>query len=155
MSAAAKIAKGSSLPLGAKFGATVGMGAASLLGYKMVQNNLSSNQVTGTIGIEGNKVNSSVSTTISKLNENPFIKKLIDGSSDSNLASSSTKDNFTISTKSVEQLQLDLYLQYAIIYLLIILLVFLIMKKLSEYDVKLEFLNKIPLLQNIFLRLFE
>jgi hypothetical protein len=29
------------------------------------------------------------------------------------------------------------------------------MKKLSEYDVKLEFLNKIPLLQNIFLRLFE
>ncbi len=137
MSAAAKLAKGSSLPLGAKLGATVEMGAASLLGYKMMQNNLSSNQVKGAIGMEVDKINSNVSTSISKSNENPFINKLIDGSSDSNVVSS-IKDHFIISAKNVEQLQLDLYLQYVIIYLLIILLVFLIMKKLSEYNLKLE-----------------
>lgn len=47
MSAAAKIAKGFNLPIVAKFGATIGMGAASLLGYKMIQNNLPNNQIRG------------------------------------------------------------------------------------------------------------
>lgn len=155
MSAAAKIAKGSSLPVGAKFGATIGMGAASLLSYKMIQNNLSNNQIKGTIGIEANKLNNSISTSISKANDNPLIKKLVDGSSDSDNMVSLVKDNFTISAKNVEQLQLDLYLQYVIIYLLIILLVFLIMKKISEHDIKLEFLKNIPLIQGIFFKLFK
>jgi large-conductance mechanosensitive channel len=66
------------------------------------------------------------------------------------------KDNFTISVKDVEQLQLDLFLQYVIIYLLIILLVFLIMKKISEHDIKLEFLKNKPLLQGLLLlKLFK
>src|SRR3981189_2890573 len=108
MSAAAKIAKGSSLPVGAKFGATIGMGAASLLSYKMIQNNLSNNQIKGTIGIEANKLNNSISTSISKVNDNPLVKKLVDGSSDSDNMVSLVKDNFTISAKNVEQLQLDL-----------------------------------------------
>ena len=65
------------------------------------------------------------------------------------------KDNFTISVKDVEQLQLDLFLQYVIIYLLIILLVFLIMKKISEHDIKLKFIKNIPLLQGLLLKLFK
>ena len=40
MTAAAKIIKSSSLPIGAKLGATLRMGGASLIGYKMIQNNL-------------------------------------------------------------------------------------------------------------------
>ena len=40
MTAAAKIIKSSFLPIGAKLGATLGMGGASLIGYKMIQNNL-------------------------------------------------------------------------------------------------------------------
>lgn len=104
--------------------------AASLLGYKIIPNNLPSNQVRETMVVEADKVNGSISTTVSKSNESPFIYKLTDGYSDSHIVSS-IKDYFIIPTKSVEQLQLDLYLQDLIIYLLIILLVFLIIKKLS------------------------
>src|SRR3979411_765075 len=131
------------------------MSATSLLSYKMIQNNLSNNQIKGTIGIEANKLNNSISTSISKVNDNPLVKKLVDGSSDSDNMVSLVKDNFTISAKNVEQLQLDLYLQYVIIYLLIILLVFLIMKKISEHDIKLKFIKNIPLLQGLLLKLFK
>lgn len=107
------------------------------------------------MSVEADKVNTSVSTSISKLNDNFFIKKLIDGSSNLNDEASPLKDNFTISAGNFEQLQLDLYLQYIIIYLIIILLVFLIMKNLSKRNIKLEILSNIPMLQALFLNLFK
>lgn len=56
MAAAGKKVKNCSLPLGAKLGATVGMGAASLIGYKMVHNNLSPLKAQGNISISAEKV---------------------------------------------------------------------------------------------------
>ena len=143
MSVAAKIVKGSSLPIGAKLGATVGMGAISLIGYKMVENNLSRG-TRGNIGINADKV--SISTS------NPYIKKL---STESESMEGGSKDCFNISSLDVEQLQLDFYLQIVIIYLLIILFVFLIMKSISDRDLKLEFLNKLPFIQTLLLKVFK
>ena len=65
----------------------------------MIQNNLSNNQIKGTIGIEANKLNNSIFIFVSKVNDNPLIKKLVNGSSDLDNMISLAKDNFTISAK--------------------------------------------------------
>lgn len=44
MAAAGKRVKNSYLPITGKLGATVGMGAFSLIAYKITQNNISSNR---------------------------------------------------------------------------------------------------------------
>jgi hypothetical protein len=141
MTAAAKVVKSSSLPIGAKLGATVGMGAASLVSYKMVQNNLSSTRSHKTITAEAEKVNSSVGISESNYND-PYISKSAIDYLESNGGNSD--NNFIISSLDVEQLQLDFYLHLIIIYLLIILFVFLIMKNFGEHVPKFEFINKLP-----------
>ena len=43
----------------------------------MIQNNLSNNQIKGTIGIEADKLNNSISTSVFKANDNLLIKKIL------------------------------------------------------------------------------
>ena len=45
----------------------------------------------------------------------------------------------------LEQLKLDYYLQLVILYLLLLVLIFLIMKAISEKDIKLDYIKKLPL----------
>jgi len=65
MAAAAKVVKGSSMPVGAKLGAVVGMGAASLIGFNMAQHNMSASK-TKNLNIEVDKINTSVTTSVPK-----------------------------------------------------------------------------------------
>ena len=62
MAATAKVVKSSSLPIGAKLGATLDMSAAFLIGYRMVQNNLSypKSKAQGSLNVKVDRVNSSV-----------------------------------------------------------------------------------------------
>lgn len=86
MAATAKVVKNSSLPLGAKLGATIGMGAASLIGFKMVQNNLSSSTTQGKHGkldIKADKISSVIKSTSSKSSSNNNVSKLIDNTDNS------------------------------------------------------------------------
>jgi hypothetical protein len=112
MTAAGKIVKNCSLPIGAKLGATLGMGAASLIGYKMVQNNLLSNKPRDTINLKVDKI----------------------------------KTDY-LSDLDVEQLQLDYYLQVVILYLLILALIFLIMKYISDKNI--NNIDSLPLSNNL------
>jgi hypothetical protein len=138
MAATSKIIKSSSLPLGAKLGATVGMGAASLIGFKMIQNNLSSPNTQGNLDIKADKITS-------KINTNSNINKLVDNSNNNN--------ETTISSLDIEQLNLDFYLHIVMIYLILIVIFFLIMKNISEREVKLDFIKTLPkgeYLENLF-----
>jgi len=116
MSAAGKVVKNCSLPVSAKLGATLGMGAASLIGYKMVQNNLSPN-----------KTHSDMSLRVDRLRTDVYKNKLVSNSNDSD----SDSKNY-LSDLDIEQLQLDYYLQIILLYLLILVLIFLIMKYISD-----------------------
>lgn len=149
MTVATKLIKSSSLPIGAKLGATVLMGATSLIGYKMVENNLSTTRGQDNVGVSAENINTNVS-----LSNNSCINKLVADSA-STSTDGASKDYFNISSFDLGQLQLDLRLQMLIICLLVVLLVFLIMKNISERDLKLEFLNKVPFIQTLFLRLFK
>lgn len=167
MMAAAKVVKYSTLPIGAKLGATVGIGAVALLGYKMIQNSMYSINNQATLNVNADKLNTNVDNINNNVNNvntkveafksnnivnNYYIDKLV---SDSESGNNPNNNNFNISAIDVEQLQLDFYLQVVIIYLLIILLMFLIMKSLSDRGLKMEFLNKLPFIQSLVLKLFK
>lgn len=146
MTAAAKLVKGSTLPLGAKLGATVLMGATSLVGYKMIEANTPATRTHGNIGISVDNVSAKVSTS----NTNPFIKKLTESGDNEG-----SQDLFNISSLDVGQLQLDFYLQVLIINLLVILFIFLIMKSISDREIKFKFLDKSPFIQRLLIKLFK
>jgi hypothetical protein len=134
MTAAGKIVKNCSLPIGAKLGATLGMGAASLIGYKMVQNNLLSNKPRDTINLKVDKIKTDTS----------YKNKLV---SDSNDINTSPENKTYLSDLDVEQLQLDYYLQVVILYLLILALIFLIMKYISDKNI--NNIDSLPLSNNL------
>lgn len=133
MAVAGKVVRSSSLPIGAKLGAAIGIGAASLIGYKMIENNLSYNRAQDGMIIKVDKVSAGISN-----NNDSFVNKLVAGSG----SSDESKDYLNISSLDVEQLQLDLYLHVVILYLLIIVIVFLIMKSISDRDLEFSFLHK-------------
>ena len=64
MAIAGKIIKISSMPIAGKLGAVVGMGAASLIGYKMVQNKLAQNNnlQKPNISLNADKISGNVSS---------------------------------------------------------------------------------------------
>ncbi len=132
MVAAGKIVKGSTLPITAKLGATVGMGAASLVGYHMVQKNLGNR--TQPINIKAENINTTVTGT-----NNDLTRNLVQ----SNNSEENSKD-LLISLLDVEQLQLDFYLHIIMLYLFTILFVIIIMKFLSKKDTNFEFVLKLP-----------
>src|SRR6266704_2982687 len=150
MAAAAKIMKTSSLPLGAKLGSVIGMGAASLIGYKMVQNNLWHKYES--LNLKAEQLNTVLNTSNS--NNNDTINKFVEGAGKSN----GNTDNFLISALDLEQLHLDFYLHLVILYLLVILFVIMIMKSISKRNLKFEFVQKLPLgpyLQTLLIKLFN
>ena len=121
MGAAGKVVKNCSLPIMAKLGATLSMGAASLIGFKMVQNNLSPNKTQNDLSLKVDKIK----TDVSSYYKNKFI------SNNSNTDSGSDNKSY-ISELDLEQLQLDYYLQIIILYLLVLVLIFLIMKYIAD-----------------------
>jgi hypothetical protein len=76
---APKVMKNSSIPIGAKLGSVVGMGAASLIGYQMVQNNLNRTKFNNkNLNIEADKLNATVSATSSNTEpNNNFVNKYV------------------------------------------------------------------------------
>lgn len=100
MAAAAKAIKNSSFPIGAKQGSVLGMGAASLISYKKVQNNLG--HKTETLKLKAENISTIV--TGSKSNcSNDTINKFVEGVGNSN----GDTGNYVISLLDLEQLQLD------------------------------------------------
>lgn len=137
MAAAGKIVKNCSLPIGAKLGATVGIGAALLIAYKMVQNNVSPTKTQGKISMSAEKVsgNGSVSPKNNFVWEN-FLN---------NNNNSENKTIYNISTLDVQQLKLDYHLQIIILYLLILVLIFLVIKFISDKNLNSNYIEKLPL----------
>ena len=136
LSAGARIVKSSSLPIGAKIGTTLGLGTASLVGYKVLQNSVKPNTHTGKMTASIDNINANMSA--SSNNKSNLISKLTDGSSDSN------NDYNIISSLDIEQLQLIFFLNIILIYLLIIAIMFLLMKYISTLNLKFDFLLRLP-----------
>ena len=76
MTAAAKIVNSYILPIGAKLSVTICMGAAFLICYKMVSNNLSNDRTTGSMSMKIDILNSSVDLTKPD-NNNDNVKNLL------------------------------------------------------------------------------
>jgi len=150
LAAGARIVKNSSIPLAAKLGTTVALGAASLIGFRIAQNSLKPNIHTDKITTTIDKVNSSI-TTSNNCKSN-FINNLTNESNNSN-------DNYNvISSLDIEQLQLIFYLDLLIIYLLTMVIVFLLMKQISTLNLKFDFALKLPygnLVQNLAIKIFK
>jgi hypothetical protein len=150
ITAGARIIKNSSIPLAAKLGTTIGLGGASLLGYRIVQNSLRPNVYTDKVTASIDKIDSSITNTYN--DKSKFINKLVEGSNN-------TEDNYnTISSLDIEQLQLIFYLNLILIYLLIMTVIFLLMKYVSTLNLKFDFLINLPYgksLQNLIVKLFK
>lgn len=61
MTAPGKIIKNCSLPITAKLGATIGMGTAALITYRMVQSNVTPHKASSKLGIKVDKINTDLS----------------------------------------------------------------------------------------------
>jgi len=147
MAITGKIIRGSSLPIGAKLGATLGMGAASLVGYHMVQKNLGYRTRPINIKAEG------INTTVDASKDNEFINKLVQSNNNNDGDS-----NHIISLLDIEQLQLDYYLHLIMIYLFIILFVIIIMKAISKRNFKFKYALKLPkgvYIQELLIKIFK
>lgn len=151
-----KLVKTSSLPIGGKIAAGLGTSVVGLIAYKVIQENTSTTKPKGQIIIEADNVNSSTSISsagaeklIEKINDKSFPAKSMLDPTDS----LSDKDFYIISQQGVEALNWTYYLNLAIIYMIFILIIFLIMKIIGEYDVKLDFVKKLPLGNFIYLLL--
>jgi hypothetical protein len=149
LTAGTRIVKNSSIPLAFKLGTTVGLGAASLIGYKVTQNILTPNTYTGKVTASIDKINP---VTTPNNNKSNFINSLTNESNDSD-------NNYNIiSSIDIEQLQLIFYLDLIIIYLLAMLIIFFLMKQISTLNLKFDFLLKLPygnLIQSIVIKIFK
>ncbi len=155
MTAAAKVVRNSSLPIGAKLGAVMAVGGLSLIGYRSVSNNLSKDRTHSSMNIEIEKINSSIGLSKNPNNGKTDINKFLPDSSASLQDSNGVSDISNISPLDLEQLQLEFYSHILIIYLLIIVFVFLLMKSLSSMNFKFEFLNNIPFLKRLLLKVMH
>jgi hypothetical protein len=135
MTAGGKIIKNCSLPITAKLGATIGMGTAALISYRMVQNNVMPPRASSKLDIKVDKINTDLSVS-----KKSFLSENI-----SNQNNNTEDVMHNISNLDLEQLKLDYYLQLTLLYLLILVLIFLIMKAISEKDLKSDYIKKLPL----------
>lgn len=92
------------------------MGAASLISYKMVQNNLGHR--TESINLKAENISTIVSAYKSN-SSNDTINKFVERVGKSN----GDTGNYVISSLDLEQLQLDFYLHLVILYLLVVLFI--------------------------------
>ena len=149
VSAAAKLIKSYCLPIGAKLGPTLGMGASSLIAYKMTHNVLYPQNPQGKITASIDKIN--VKASSSQSTKNNLICDITDKYND--------LDSYnTISSVDIEQLQLDYYLHIILIYLIVIVIVILVMRDLSRLNLNFVFVTKLPygiLIKNILQKLLN
>jgi hypothetical protein len=127
MAAAAKIVKSSSIPLGAKLGATIGMGTASLVGFSLTQKAMSANKK-GKINLEVDKITSNASAGKSNSSSESIFP-----------AKSSLEDDESTPISISEIIDLlndNLNLHLIIIYLNILLILFVFIKSLSDKNIK-------------------
>ena len=115
MTAAAKVMKNSFLPVGAKLGFLIGIGAACLVSYKMVQKNLR-HKSEGDLNINADNIKNIISAYKSNNNSDTSIPTGMEGSGS---YMGGNKDNYIISSIDIEQLQLDFYLHIFTLYLYI------------------------------------
>lgn len=107
--------KNTTLPLGAKVAGTIGMGVASLAAYSYTQKVLSLNEKHGNISVQADTVKTSVNASNS--GTKPFSN------------ASALEDSESVSLADiVEILNLQLIMQYIIIYLFILTFIFSIFR---------------------------
>ena len=150
-----RLAKTSYLPLGGKVIAGIAAGAGTLLGYKVVQVSLSYNKPEGKVVAQMDNLKSNVTISSSEA------EKLIKSSKDSSFPAKSMLDStdnsdtnyYIISQQGVDILTWDFFLHLAIIILIINIIIFLLMKIMSDYDIKLDFVKNLPLGKYIYILL--
>ena len=155
MYAFSRLAKTSYLPLGGKVIAGIAAGAGTLLGYKVVQVSLSYNKPEGKVVAQMDNLKSNVTISSSEA------EKLIKSSKDSSFPAKSMLDStdnsdtnyYIISQQGVDILTWDFFLHLAIIILIINIIIFLLMKIMSDYDIKLDFVKNLPLGKYIYILL--
>ena len=149
-----KLTKTSFLPLGGKIAVSVGGGIIGLGAFKLFQSNTSYTRPQSRIIIQADNVKSSVSISSTEA------EKLINSTKDKSFPAKSMldptnnigdKDFYIIAKEGVEVLSWDLFIHLGLIILIINAIIFLTMKCLSEYDIKLDFVKKLPFGNNIYL----
>jgi hypothetical protein len=148
-----KLAKTSSLPLGGKIAVSIGGGIIGLGVFRGIQYKSSYTRPQGRIIIQADNVKSSVSISseaekvINSTNDKSFSAKSMLDSTD-NIGD---KDFYIIPKEGVEVLNWDLFIHLGLIILIINVIILITMKYLSDYDIKLDFVKKLPFGNNIYL----
>ena len=147
-----KLVKNSGLPLAGKVAMSLGGGIVGLSSYKKIQNVYSSSKPRGSIilEIDSLKTNAAISSPIkdeilkknqSSVSNDPYVAKSILDPTDS----IGDKDYYIISAQSVEGLTWDFYMHIGMILILINVIIFLVMKLISEQNIAFNFVKKLPL----------
>jgi hypothetical protein len=117
MSVGAGLLKSSGMPLGAKIASTIGIGAASLVGYNLVQKSMSLDKKSGNINLQAENVKSTLNNTGYSPNDKSFPN------------ASALEDNENVNLEDItEVLNLNLILHYVILYLLVLVFILLIFR---------------------------
>jgi hypothetical protein len=146
-----KLAKTSSLPLGSKIAVSISGGIIGLGVFKGIQYKSSYTRPQGRIIVQADNIKSSVSISseaekvINTTKDESFLAKFMLDSTD-NIGD---KDFYIISKEGVEVLNWDLFIHLGLIILIINIIIFITMKYLSDYDIELNFVKKLPFGNNI------
>ena len=149
-----KLTKTSSLPLGGKIAVSISSGIIGLGAFKLFQSNSSYTRPQSRIIVQADNVKNSVSISSTEA------EKLINSTKDKSFPAKSMldptnnigdKDFYIIAKEGVEVLSWDLFIHLGLVILIINAIIFLTMKCLSEYDIKLDFVKKLPFGSSIYL----
>lgn len=154
ITAGAKLLKNTSLPIGAKLGATIGMGAASLVGFNLTQKTIATDKK-GKVQMEIGNISGNASLKKSKTSENNSSNNDTNNSSSNNSSSdngsypfkSSIEDNESNNTTIsdiIELLNENVNLHLIIIYLIVMLFIFIFMKNINDKYWKFPLIKKLP-----------
>lgn len=151
--ATTKLAKTSSLPLGGKIAAGLSTSLVGLTIYKSIQEHSFNTRQQSPIIVQADNVKSNVSISPAEA------EKLITNNDKSFPAKSmldlpdniGDKDYYVISQHGVNALYWDYIMHLGLIILIINVIVFITMKYLSEYDIKLNFVKNLPFGNYIYL----
>ncbi len=143
MLAASRLMKSSALPIGGKVVASIATGAGALASYKIIQGVSSSNRPRPKIELEVGSVKThvGVSTNNPSIEKNYPAKSMLESLDN---ASSGDKEYYIMSSQDFDILNWDLILHLAILVLIINVIIFLAMKIMSENNINLEVVKKIP-----------
>jgi hypothetical protein len=117
------------------------------MAYKAIQENSLATKSKNLVAIEADNIKSQIS--ISSTESEKLIEKIKDKSFPAKSMLDPTdsledKNFYIISQHGVEALNWTYYLNLIILYMIFLLVIFLIMKILSEYNVKLDFVKNLP-----------